>query len=154
MYDAGYTSMDAFDYAAEGVDATRRLFGETRLQPVGGAKVEVADARGLPQYVSGSYGAVMEKGTLDAVYLSGGKDKVKAMMYIVSAVREMARLLAPGGIVFSVSAAATESVREAFAREESTWKCLKDTDEEFWITHEDGYTSNNVDGTMMVWEKL
>ncbi|KAI8474620.1 MAG: hypothetical protein J3K34DRAFT_517946 [Monoraphidium minutum] len=59
---------------------------------------EVADCRGMPQYADDSFGAVVDKGTLDAVLCSGtGLGDVRCY------VSEMHRLLAPGGVFILIS---------------------------------------------------
>lgn len=69
MYDYGYHNLVAFDYAPEGVAQAKKLFGEERL--ANGVDISVADARNL-SYNDEEFDAVLEKGTLDAIYLSGG----------------------------------------------------------------------------------
>jgi hypothetical protein len=91
MYDAGFTNMVAFDYAPEGVRASRALFGEDRLAPKGTAELVVADARALA-FPDQSFDAVLEKGTLDAIYLSGGRDKELGAQHLQMAVDELARV--------------------------------------------------------------
>ena len=76
MFDAGYKRLSAFDYAPEGVECARKMFGDDRLKKI---DLRVADARDLVEYSDNSFDAVLEKGTLDSVYLSGGKDKEKAL---------------------------------------------------------------------------
>mmetsp|Transcript_38902 Transcript_38902/g.52739 ORF Transcript_38902/g.52739 Transcript_38902/m.52739 type:complete len:230 (+) Transcript_38902:30-719(+) len=56
MYDAGYKSLTAFDYAPEGVQCAKRLLGPDRS----GVSLLVADARDLP-FASGSFDAVLDK---------------------------------------------------------------------------------------------
>lgn len=162
MYDSGYKRMTAFDYAPEGVECARKMFGPDRLKATDGgsdddagdsfgASLLVADARSLP--FEGSYfDAVLEKGTLDAVYLSGGKDKALAAHHLSMAVSEFARVVRPGGIVFSVTAACVDAVTVAFAAGEGTsWKQVRDGS--FYMT-EDGVASNSVDATILAWERL
>eukprot|EP00550_Attheya_septentrionalis_P007584 CAMPEP_0198296610 /NCGR_PEP_ID=MMETSP1449-20131203/33252_1 /TAXON_ID=420275 /ORGANISM="Attheya septentrionalis, Strain CCMP2084" /LENGTH=300 /DNA_ID=CAMNT_0043997275 /DNA_START=37 /DNA_END=936 /DNA_ORIENTATION=+ len=144
MYDSGYTNMVAFDYAEQGVECAKRLFGPNR-----NVDLAVADARSLPYYETCSFDAVLEKGTLDAVYLSGGTDKERAAHYLSMAVSELARLVRPGGIVFSVTAACAPAIDHCFQQQPpGTWKQIRDGS--VYIT-EDGFASINVDGTMFAW---
>lgn len=160
MYDSGYKEMTAFDYAPEGVECARKMFGPDRLatsidggeNDSSGAKLLVADARKLPFSEEGSFDAVLEKGTLDAVYLSGGKNKTLAAQHLSMAVSEFARVLRPGGIVFSVTAACVDAVKESFRAGEGTlWKQVRDGN--FYIT-DDGIASNSVDASILAWERL
>ena len=137
------------DYAPEGIECARMMFGNERLSKMG--DLRVADARDLP-YSDDSFDAVLEKGTLDAIYLSGGNDKEKKELHLAMAVAELERVVKPGGLVFSVSAACTEAVQTAFSEGEGrTWKQVLDGS--LYIT-EEGYTSNNVDATMLAWERI
>ncbi|KAL7527238.1 hypothetical protein ACHAWF_002094 [Thalassiosira exigua] len=154
MFDDGYVRLSAFDYAPEGVECARRMFGPDRSEAID--DLRVADARCLP-YDDATFDAVLDKGTLDSVYLSGGKDKALARTHLDMAVSELARTVKVGGIAFSVTAACAEAVERSFdERNEGDegsrcWKQLRDGS--FWAT-EDGYTSNNVGATMLVWERV
>ena len=161
MYDSGYKSMTAFDYAPEGVACAKRFFGKERLlcpdskneknnDNEEGVDLRVADARDLP-YKDNSFDAVLEKGTLDAIYLSGAADKDMAMKHLSMAVSELARVTSKGGIVMSITAACADSVKEAFSNNNNTWEVLRDGT--FYLT-DDGYSSNNVDATIFAWKRL
>lgn len=160
MYDAGYKKMTAFDYAPEGVECAKRFFGEERLiqadsnlnsssqQSEEGVDLQVADARDLP-FENNSFDAVLEKGTLDAVYLSGAKDKEASRKHLSMAVSELARVTTKGGIVMSITAACADAVKKAFTSDK--WQTIRDGD--FYMT-EDGYSSNNVDAIIYAWKRL
>lgn len=149
MFDAGYEHLSAYVYAPEGVECARKMFGDNRLEKI---DLRVADARDLVEYNDSSFDAVLEKGTLDSVYLSGGKDKEKARLQLSMAVSEMARVLKSGGVVFSITAACADAVRAAFEVDEgTTWKQLRDG--ELHIT-EDGYVSTNIDATIFAWQRI
>ena len=147
MYDAGFTNMVAFDYAPEGVRASRALFGEDRLAPKGKAKLVVADARALA-FPDQSFDAVLEKGTLDAIYLSGGRDKELGAQHLQMAVNELARVLRPRGTLVSITAACVDAVQAAVSTED--WNVIQDGS--IYLT-EGGHASNQVDGTLLVWER-
>ncbi|KAL7510497.1 hypothetical protein ACHAXN_007466 [Cyclotella atomus] len=151
MFDHGYHHLSVFDYAPEGVECARRIMGY-RIQSID--DLRVADCRNMP-YDSLSFDAVFDKGTLDSIYLSGGDDKALARKHLNMAVSELARTLVPGGIVFSVNAACTNAIQKAFDQSndanETMWQQLRDGT--LYMT-EDGYTSNNVDATILVWKKL
>ena len=162
MYDDGFRHLTAFDYAPEGVECAKRFFGTTRVLPSGsmndapvrdegqeGVDLRVLDARDLP-YEDSAFDAVLEKGTLDAIYLSGADNKDLSYEQLSLAVSELARVVRKGGIVVSITAACTEAVRSAFTNA-NVWKVKRDGS--FHMT-EDGYCSNNVDATMLAWERL
>ena len=110
--------------------------------------LRVADARALP-YTADSFDAALDKGALDAVFLSGGSEFSERKLQLQRAVDELERALQPGGVVLSVTAAATPHVAKAFAAS-GGWRVLRDG--EFHVT-EDGFASNNVDATMLAWSK-
>lgn len=151
MFDAGYTHLTAFDYAPEGVECAKRLFGPSRLKSMD--DMRVADARSLP-YDDDTYDAVLDKGTLDSIYLSGGKDKDLARKHLGSAINELARVLKRGGIAFCVTAACVDAVQESFDKCNEEQKCWKQIRDGSIHMTDDGYTSNNIDATMLVWERI
>ena len=77
------------------------MFGTRLLQKI---DLCVADARDLEEYKDNSFDAPLEKGTPDAVKLSGGKDKEKTKLHLSMAVSALLRLLKKGVIMFSLSA--------------------------------------------------
>ena len=146
MYDAGWTSLTAFDYSEEAVACAARLFGDERLQ--NGVALNVADAKKLP-YAPG-FDAALDKGTLDAVYLSGGRDAEDRMKNLQCAVNELGRVIRPGGVVLSVTGAAADHLPAAFTAQSDVWRVLWDGSPH--IT-EDGFASINVDATLLAWER-
>jgi SAM-dependent methyltransferase len=179
MYDYGYTHLTAFDYAEEGVECAKKFFGHRLLQnersrdnkkqqqqenqgeeellsssssslsSLHGVDLSIADARDL-HYESNSFDAVLEKGTLDAIFLSGGKDKDKAREHLNMAVKELSRVVCKDGIVVSITAAAADEVKEAFGLQSSEWDMVRDG--EFYMT-EDGFCSNNIDASIFAWRR-
>lgn len=151
MFDSGYHRLTAFDYAPEGVECAKRMFGPERLQLMD--DLRVADARSLP-YDDASFDAVLEKGTLDSIYLSGGMDKELARKHLGMAVSELARVVKVGGIVFSVTAACVDAVQRSFDECTEVKGCWKQVRDGSVHMTDDGYTSNNVDATMLAWERI
>ena len=91
MYDAGWANMTAFDYSREGVRRAQDLFGPDR----GGVHLIIADARDLP-LEDASIDATLDKGTLDAIYITG-----KNVFF--DSVKELGRVTAEGGVVMCIS---------------------------------------------------
>jgi SAM-dependent methyltransferase len=156
MYDDGYVHLTAMDYAPEGIERCREMLGSSRTREhdcseSGGVELVVADARDLKGvFDDHSFDAVMEKGTLDAIFLSGGHDKSKSEESLNLAISELGRCVNPGGIWISVAAVVDDKI-QASLDDRKEWESLVRKGDLF-IT-EDGYTSNNVDGTLLVWRK-
>eukprot|EP00571_Detonula_confervacea_P007393 CAMPEP_0172313088 /NCGR_PEP_ID=MMETSP1058-20130122/19359_1 /TAXON_ID=83371 /ORGANISM="Detonula confervacea, Strain CCMP 353" /LENGTH=272 /DNA_ID=CAMNT_0013026685 /DNA_START=258 /DNA_END=1073 /DNA_ORIENTATION=- len=113
MYDAGWTTMMGYDYSQSGVDRARELFG------VGRDTVDLitADARKLPLDAA-SVGATLDKGTLDAIYITG-KDIFR------DSVEEMGRVTATDGCVVSISTViGPDDLLSAF--DNPLWECVHD----------------------------
>lgn len=160
MYDAGYTQLTAMDYSSEGIARCREMLGDScqRLSsPTDqegsqeGVILIVADARDLGNvFEPYSFDAIIEKGTLDAIFLSGGSNKTLSQQNLNLAISELGRCIKPGGIWISVAAVVDQQIQSLFdSRPE--WNCLVQRDQLF-VT-EDGYTSNNIDGSLLVWQK-
>jgi SAM-dependent methyltransferase len=145
MYDAGYEQLTAFDYAPESISHCQHMLGEGRA-----VDLSTADARNLG-YASASFDAVIDKGTLDAVFLAGD-NMDERQESLTRAISELARVLRPGGIFWSLSAICVEPLQSsALWMNPNCWEAV--TDGSLYTTA-DGYTSNNVDGTLLVWRKL
>jgi SAM-dependent methyltransferase len=147
MYDADYEQLTAFDYAPESIAHCQHMLGPDRE-----VDLRTADARDLP-YASESFDAVIDKGTLDAVFLAGD-DTDERLDSLTRAISELARVLKPGGIFFSLSGICVEPLQSAALWTDSDcWEALTPIDGSLYTTA-DGYTSNNVDGTLLVWRKV
>ena len=92
LYDEGWRNITAFDYSESGVKKARNLFGEKRSE---GVTIMTADARDLP-ICDGSVDAVLDKGTLDAIFIAGEE-------IFQEAVKEMTRVTAKSGVMVCVS---------------------------------------------------
>ena len=108
--------------------------------------LRVADARDLP-YSDEQFDSIIDKGTFDAVYLAGNSSQERVAI-LEQALVELDRILKPGGTFWSLSAICTDALQ--ISPTLSTW--INQADGSLYIT-EDGYTSNNLDGTLLVWSK-
>lgn len=131
MYDDGWTNMIAFDYSESGVSRAQELFGPTRLHrnddtnnddSTTGAKLLVADCRELLTIPNGTINATLDKGTLDAIYITGKE-------VFLDSVKELTRVTAKNGIIVCVSAVIPqEELLDAFVEEsdDSCWETVLD----------------------------
>jgi len=130
----------------------------------GGIQLFVGDARNLTNVSDHSFDVVFEKGTLDAIVQSGGEggssctkedssQKVLGLRHMEQAVEEFARILKPGGgLLISLSAICTDRLESNLILANSQhWELVRDGS---WYMTDDGYSSNNFDGTLLVWKKL
>ena len=112
LYEKGWTNLYAFDYSEEAVNRQRELTWDLDLE------CEVGDARDLA-LDDDSFDAAFEKGALDAMYLAGDGN-------FEAAVRELGRVLKPGGVLVSVSGVVPPDVRAAALTTDAGWDWLRD----------------------------
>lgn len=106
---AGYSRISAQDYASAAIDRQRDLLETVDCSRVQDLHLSVSDVKRLPDWMNESFDIVLEKGLLDAVYLSGPGN-------VSLAVASLCRTLKPGGIFVSVSGVVPdEARRELFA---------------------------------------
>jgi len=121
MYDDGYTNMMAYDYSEEGINRARELFGTDR-----DVELIEADATNLP-LDKASVQATLDKGTLDAIYITGKH-------IFIDSVKEMTRYTAPEGRVVSISRVIDPDV------------LLDAFDNQYWENINDGTLAFATDG--------
>ena len=74
------------------------------------------DARQMNEDWTGRFDAVLEKGALDAIYLSGDGN-------LEQSVKEIERVLKPGGVLVSVSGVVPDDLRKEVFRD---WEWVRD----------------------------
>ena len=87
LYDEGFRDVTAIDLSRHAVEAATETHGQTRP----GLQFALGDSRQL-KFDDGSFGAVVDKGTLDAICCGEGFDYEAKRVS-----REVNRVLAPGG---------------------------------------------------------
>lgn len=115
LWKSGYLHLTGFDYSQYAIDRQRDLLW---YEPAMMNTVDVIqlDARHLPMEWTCRYDAILEKGTLDAIYLSGDG-------HVEAAVKELERCIVPGGILLSVSGVIPSQIRQSLF---SNWTWLRD----------------------------
>ena len=135
LYDAGYTRVTAFDYSADAVDRAATLFADRPIS------LHCADATALP-FGNDSFDAVLDKGTLDAI----GIHSLDALRTSVS---ELARVIAPSGVVVSISRALEPEVLAA-AFDPNEWETLRDGS---LHVAEGGEVSTDLAAGLLAWRR-
>ena len=110
LYDAGWTRLAAFDYSAGAIERLRPLIGERAIA------LHVADARALP-FDAASFDAVLDKVL--------GRDRDRRRRRLQLAVDELARVVAPGGVVVAARALEPDELLRPFAGD-GGWEVLRD----------------------------
>jgi SAM-dependent methyltransferase len=106
LFGNGYKNLVAFDYSNHAIERQRDLL---EYQPNAKVELHQMDARILKDSWTGRFDAVLEKGALDAIYLSGDGN-------VEASILELDRVLKPGGFIISVSGVVpAELRRELFA---------------------------------------
>jgi hypothetical protein len=119
FYQAGYRRLSAFDYSSGAIDRQRELLDYLPMgSDLGRIELREEDARSLPVEWNESFDVIVEKGALDAIYLSGDGN-------LEQSVKEFARIIKRGGTCISCSGVVPEALRrDCFA--ENEWEWLRD----------------------------
>ncbi|KAL7439528.1 hypothetical protein ACHAXH_005962, partial [Discostella pseudostelligera] len=118
LFNDGYRKLTAFDYSLGAIGRQRELL---EYLPATSEKsdieLRVEDARALPTEWTNAFDIIIEKGALDAIYLSGNDER-----NLEKAIVEFERVLRPGGICISCSGVVPEQLRrETFRTTEWVW---------------------------------
>lgn len=108
LVQAGYKNLVGQDYSELAVERQEDLL----YQVAGDANVAIlqGDVTNLPDDWTGTFDVVIEKGLLDAVYLSGDGN-------VELAASELFRVLKPGGTFFSVSGVVPDDLRRQLTKD-------------------------------------
>ena len=162
LHAAGYTgALAAFDYAPSSIDyCVQQLAAKNVDDDNLHVDWAVADATQPLPYSTACMDLILDKGTLDAIFIAGGgggssnssssDDKKKTNHMLHQAVTQLQNVLKPGGIFWSLSGICTAELRALDAWKD--WDVCADSTEGLVMTA-DGYTSNNLDGDLLVWRK-
>lgn len=112
LWKSGYQQLTAFDYSQHAIDRQGDLISYESVH----VDLHQMDARRLPAEWTRRFDAILEKGALDAIYLSGDGN-------VELAVQELERCIVPGGILLTVSGVIPPSLRRNLF---SKWTWLRD----------------------------
>ena len=120
---AGYGDITAFDYSKGAVARQAELLAyDANAEDV--VTLLCRDARALDEAWTGAFDAILEKGCLDALYLSDDTDG-----NVRKAAEELRRVLKPGGIFMSVSGVVPADLRREICSTE-TYDWIRDGTED------------------------
>jgi SAM-dependent methyltransferase len=113
----GYTHLTATDYSEHAIERQAENLSYETSYP---ETVELAtmDARQMDESWTNKFDAIIEKGVLDAIYLSGDGN-------LELSVAEFKRILKPTGIVMSISGVVPEELRRQVFKDQD-WIFLRD----------------------------
>ena len=110
----GYEKLTATDYSEHAIERQIDLVSYEYSEDA--VELLPMDARQMNDDWSGRFDAVLEKGAFDAIFLSGDGN-------LEQSVKEMERVLKPGGILLSVSGVVPEELRREVFRD---WEWVRD----------------------------
>lgn len=110
----GYTHLTATDYSEHAIDRQMDLLSYQSPDDV--VELRHMDARQMDETWTDRFDVIMEKGALDAIYLSGDGN-------LELTVQEFERILKPGGVLISVSGVVPESLRREVFKD---WEWQRD----------------------------
>ena len=117
---AGYKMITAQDYSEHAIERQNDLLEYCHGYDASRVALHQSDVRQLPASWENRFDAILEKGLLDAVYLSGDGN-------VERAVDSLSRTLKPGGIFVSVSGVVPDELRSRlFSDDCGNWTWLRD----------------------------
>jgi SAM-dependent methyltransferase len=111
----GYTKLTCIDYSEHAIERQRDLLSYG-YESIDSVLLQCMDARAMPQNWNATFDAIVEKGALDAIYLSGDGQ-------LEATVHEFERVLTPGGILVSVSGVVPADLRKSVFK---NWQLIRD----------------------------
>jgi SAM-dependent methyltransferase len=114
----GYQNLTATDYSEHAIDRQLDLISYQYSEDA--AELRHMDARQMDETWTDRFDVIMEKGALDAIYLSGEGN-------LELSVEEFQRILKPGGVLISVSGVVPEELRREVFKE---WEWIRDGSDE------------------------
>ena len=121
LYKSKYTQLTAFDYSEHAIERQQDLLSYELPGAADSIELHAMDARKLPDPDwNDRFDAIIEKGALDAIYLSGDGN-------VELAIENLHRVLKPGGICLSVSGVVPADLRRDCFRD---WEWIRDGSDE------------------------
>jgi SAM-dependent methyltransferase len=102
----GYTSLTGTDYSEYAIERQRDMLSFEDSEGSDSVLLQRMDARAMPKHWNATFDAIIEKGALDAIYLSGDG-------HLEATVQEFERVLRPGGTLISVSGVVPANLRKS-----------------------------------------
>ena len=113
LLQAGFKDLTAFDYTESAVERQIEILSYEAAAE--GVRLLVRDARQLDEEWAQEFDAILEKGALDAIYLSGDGNFEKAVL-------ELTRVIKTDGVFISISGVVPDELRRrVFDNQEWDW---------------------------------
>jgi EEF1A lysine methyltransferase 4 len=112
----GYTNLTVTDYSEHAIERQRDILSYYYSEGIDSVQLQRIDVRGMPMDWNVTFDAIIEKGVLDAIYLSGDG-------HLEATVHEFERVLTPGGTLISVSGIVPADLRKSVFR---SWRWIRD----------------------------
>eukprot|EP00980_Cylindrotheca_fusiformis_P009941 scaffold2196_cov99-Cylindrotheca_fusiformis.AAC.4 len=110
----GYDKLTATDYSEHAIDRQIDLISYEYSEDA--VELKTMDARQMDEKWTNRFDTILEKGALDAIYLSGDGN-------LEQAAKEFERVLKPGGMLISISGVVPEDLRRKVFQD---WKWERD----------------------------
>ena len=116
LYKAGYRPENGWylvgqDYSEHAIERQYELLSFEQF--IDGIHMVQGDVTAMPQNWTKSFDIILEKGLLDAVYLSSGADNENNTNNVQSAISNLHRVLKPNGLLFSISGVIPQELRRS-----------------------------------------
>ena len=146
LYDDGWNQMTAFDYSQAGIDRAKHLFGPHRMSSSSSRSVTLfhADARNLFMIKDESMGAILDKGTLDAIYITS----IDAFQ---QAVQEFTRVTKKDAILVCISNVIPSQLLLQTLNDETKWEGIHNGELAF---APDGEATIDLGANLYSWRRL
>ena len=141
----------SINHTVSGFDYSKASISFLEQQSIPNVQLNVADARDLKGVFpeDGQFDMIIDKGSLDAIFFIAGDCAASKENNMVLTLEEAHRLLVKGGVFWSLSGICTDRLISVLEQCDDMWDMtVKTTDGIF--TTSSGYTSNNLDGNLIV----
>lgn len=142
--------LTSIKHNVSGFDYSEASISFLEQQSIPNVQLNVADARDLKGIYpeDGQFDMIIDKGSLDAIFIAGDSAASKEKNMVLT-LKEAHRILAKGGVLWSLSGICTDHLISILDQSDHMWDMTVNTTNGIFTTSS-GYTSNNLDGNLIV----